>query len=245
MQSSPPTPTRRRKSSASGINLSSASSSPQNRAYSSKRPSNSRKSSRCSITSSSTTRPISSYDRSGYFDASDGLDDLVDSKNTNGLGNLADELAEALDEEDDKGDELGDAVLESLCDRAEAICRHQSKENEPPRFSNDDQKGHAISMSPVQHATSCLSLSPPKRSLRARHTRKNPQYDGSDYGDDDDLEDTHGISLSLEARLAAVENLARRGTEANGSNADDVVQHLADSLKDLGSQAGVENAATR
>ena len=245
MPSSPPTPTRRRKSSSTDTNLSFASASPQNNACSSKRPSNSRKSSQCSITSSSTPRPISSHDRSGYFESSHGFDGLVDIENTNGLGNLADELAEAFDEEDENGNELGDAGPELHCDRGEALCYDQSQENERPKFRNGNQKGHATFILPVGQAASALSLSPPEQFLHSRHAQKSSQYDGSEYDDDDDRKDMHGISPSLEARLTAVENLARRGTEANGSDADEIVQRVADSLKDLGSQAGVENAATR
>ena len=163
----------------------------------------------------------------------------------NGLANLADELAEAFDEEDENGHELGDGVTEILYDRAEAIRLEQLKENEHPGFGNANPKKQSTSTSPVRQATSDLSRSPPKQSVRFRQTRKNSQYDGSDYGDDSDLEDSQGISSSLEARLAAVAILARRGTEANGSDADEIVRRVADSLKDLSSQAGVENGAAR
>ncbi len=195
--------------------------------------------------SPSPSQPIAPHDRSGYFESCSGFDDLVDPRNANGLGNLADELAEAFDEEEENGDELEDGVPETLYERAEAVRGDRSKENERPISRNGNKERHAISRSPIRQATSDLSLSPPKQSLRSRHTRKHSQYDGSDYGDDSDLEDTHGISPSLEARLAAVESLVRRGTEANGSDADEIVQRVADSLKDLGSQAGVENGATR
>lgn len=245
MPSSPPTPTRHRKSSSIDIDLSFTSASPQSNGYTSKRPFNSRRSSQCSVHSPSTPRPISSLDRSGYFGSSNGLDDSVDPRNANGLANLADELAEAFDEEDKDGHELGDEVPETLYDRAEAIRHDQKKENEHSIFGNCSPKDQSISALPVRQATSGLYLSPPKQSLRSRHTRKNSQYDGSDYGDDSDLDDTHCIPPSLEARLSAVESLARRGTEANGSDADRIVQRVADSLKDLGSQAGVENGATR
>ena len=87
------------------------------------------------------------------------------------------------------------------------------------------------------------SLSPTKPSSRTKHRRKASQYDGSDYGSDP--EEVEGISPTLEARMAAIEHLARRGTEANGSEADTVIQRVAESLKDLGSQAGIENGASR
>ena len=242
MPSSSPTPTRHRKSSSIAPDLSFTSANPQSNDYCAKRPSNSRRSSQYIVASPPTPRPTSLHDTSGYFESSVGFDDLGDPGNANSLGNLADELAEAFDEEDDNRLDFGDDVSETLHDRAEAIRYDHLKENEHPTSRNGDRKGHAISVSPVRQATSDLSLSPIERPFSARHKRKNSQYDGSDYGDDSDLD---GLSPSLEARLAAVESLVRRGTEANGSDADEIVQRVADSLKDLGSQAGVENGATR
>ena len=245
MPSSPPTPTRRRKSSSTAIDLSFTSANPQINGYGAKRPFHSRRFSQCPVVSPSPPPPVAPHDRSGYFESCSGFDDLVDPGDANGLGNLADELAEAFGEEEENGHDLGDGIPETLYERAEAVCGGRSKENERPIFRNGNQERHAISRSPIRQATSDLSLSPPKQSLPSRHRRKHSQYDGSDYGDDSDLEDTHGISPSLEVRLAAVESLVRRGTEANGSDADEIVQRVADSLKDLGSQAGVENGATR
>lgn len=241
MLSSPLTPKRHRKSSSVAIDLSFTSATPQSNENYSKRTPNSRRSSQCPLTSPPTPRPTSLHDTSGYSESSHGFDDLVDHSNANGLGNLADELAEAFDEEDDNDVEFGD-VSDPLHDRAEAIHYDQLKENENPTLGNGDQKGHATSMLPVRPAISDLSLSPPKQPFPARHTRKNSKYDGSDYGDDSDMD---VFSPSLEARLAAIESLVRRGTEANGSDADEIVQRVADSLKDLGSQAGVENGTTR
>lgn len=165
--------------------------------------------------------------------------------NASGLGNLADELAEALEEEDENWHEIGDGAPESPCDRAEAICHDRSKENEHPKTKNYDQHPLVASTLPVRTATSGLALKIPKQSLRFGNTRRRSQYDGSDYGNDSDPDDTNGIPASLEARIAAVESLAHRDTEANGGNADETVPRLVDALKDLGSQNGVENRATR
>ena len=245
MPSSPSTPTRRRKSSNGPVDLSFTSATSQSNLYRAKPPSSSRRSSPCSLASPFTPRPVSSHDRSGYFESSNGFDDQVDPLSSNSLGNLADELAEVFDGEDENERELEDPVPETLYARAKAIGHDQSKENEHAISRDSNQKGHAISTSPVRHPTPDFSLSPPIQSIRSRHTRTNSQYDASDYGDDSGLEDTHTISPSLEARLAAVESLVRRGTEANSSDADEIVQRVADSLKDLGSQARVENGATR
>ena len=238
MPSSPPTPSRHRKSSSTAIDLSFTSAASQSSHDCTKRPSNSRRSSQLPLASP----PASLHDTSGHLESSHDFDDLVDPSNANGLGNLADELAEAFDEENDNGLEYGDGVSEPSQDRAEVICCGQMKENEHPTIGNGDQRGHSTSVLPVRQAAFDLSLIPLKQPPPARHTRKNTQYDGSDYGDDSDL---GVLSPSLEARLAAVESLVRRGTEANGSDADEIVQRVADSLKDLASQAGIENGATR
>lgn len=79
----------------------------------------------------------------------------------------------------------------------------------------------------------------------AGHRRNESMYDGSDYGDDDDLEASEGISVGLERQMAEVESLARRGLETNGSVNDGVVARVTETLRDLGSQAGVESSASR
>ncbi|KAM0799354.1 hypothetical protein BDR22DRAFT_856357 [Usnea florida] len=245
MQSTPPTPTPRRRSSGNATHLASPSASPQNDSSPFKQSSNSRRSSYSSEASPSTARPSPSHDSSGYLETSKGFDDLVDFSNETGHGNLADELAEALEEEDENGHELGDGAPEAPGDRAEAICHDRSKENEHPKAKNCNHNTFVASTLPVRTATSDLALRIPKQSLRFGHARRRSQCDGSDYGNDSDLDDRNGISASLEARIAAVESLTHRNTEANGGNADEIVPRLVDALKDLGSQNGVENRATR
>ena len=250
MPSSPPTPIRRRKSSSTPVHplhLSFTSSSPQSIDHSPKSPFNNQTSSQYPLASPSTPRPISSSDTTGYVESSNGFDDPIHLGGANSLGNLADELANAFDDDDDVEDSdhehgLQNRASEGLYDRAEAIRPGQLKENVYP-VSRNLGNGHATSVSPLRQGISDLSLSPPKTSSRSKHTRKSSQYDGSDYGDDSDLEVTH--SPLLEARLAAIESLARQGTQANGSDADTIVHRMAESLRNLGTQAGVENGATR
>ena len=43
-----------------------------------------------------------------------------------------------------------------------------------------------------------------------------------------------GISPALDSRMAAVESLARRGMEENGSASDQVVKRVTEQLRDLG-----------
>lgn len=169
---------------------------------------------------------MSSHSRNDDFRSSNGFSSAVDSGN--GLGNLADELAEAWEEEEEEHSELQTNGYDAP--------------STPPNVEIHDSTANGLPASglPLQ---SEHSLSPTKPSSRTKHRRKASQYDGSDYGSDP--EEVEGISPTLEARMAAIEHLARRGTEANGSETDTVIQRVAESLKDLGSQAGVENGASR
>lgn len=164
-----------------------------------------------------------------------GFNNAAEPETSNGLGSLADELAEALNE--DEEDEAGEGFDESQHDgAAEAQCGNYIP-------GNCQIRRPTPILSPPSRER---SLSPPKQLRRSKnHRRQNSHYDGSDYGTDSDLEGAEGISSSLEARMAAIEGLARQGTEANGIALDDVVQRVADYLRNLGSQIGVENGATR
>ncbi|KAF2815162.1 uncharacterized protein BDZ99DRAFT_408906 [Mytilinidion resinicola] len=151
-----------------------------------------------------------------------------------GLGSLADELADAWDDgEEGDGYEEEDQPLAQSVNGDEP---HLNGVNGVPRDS-----GVVLASSPEVEKT----LSPARALRNSRHRRKESMYDGSDYGDDSDLETSEGISAGLEARMAAVESLARRGMEMNGSAADGVVGRVTEQLRDLGSQAGVESGATR
>ena len=185
-----------------------------------------------------TPRPNSAHDRSrsGDWGLPNGFGNPVDSEHSNGLSNLADELAEAFEEEEEG--EPGEEMPEIQYDDAEA-----NGEGGQPAF-----QGKNISKFPPANHQRNLSLNPPKYSTRSTHHHKPSkasQYDGSDYGDDSDLESASGISPSLEARMSAIESLARRGTEANGTSHDDIIARVSSHLKDLSSQAGVENGTSR
>ncbi|GAD92513.1 conserved hypothetical protein [Paecilomyces variotii No. 5] len=153
-----------------------------------------------------------------------------------GLGSLADELADAWEEEeggyeDTAGLENGqiDSHNEDYSDREETYI--DSGAGTPgDRLSPDDM------------------LQPNRgrpKNTHSRHKRHESQYDGSDYGNDSDLEEAPEISPSLEARMAGIESLARRGTEDNGSENDKVIKRAIESLRDLGGQSGIENGASR
>lgn len=149
----------------------------------------------------------------------------------NGLGNLADELAGFSDGEDDYYDqEETDAAAPDIS------FAHTEPETKPVEGARDS--GVEVE-SPAREKSMSLSLpSPP------RHRRAGSEYDGSEYGSESDL-DSPGMPLSLVAKIDAVESLARRGTESNGSAADGAVKRVIEGLRDLGSQAGVEGGASR
>ncbi|KAI4119518.1 MAG: hypothetical protein LQ345_000580 [Seirophora villosa] len=196
-----------------------------------------------SIPSPSSTTSASQHDDSLAFSASNALDDMTGHPNR--LGSLADELAEAWDEEAAHVLPVDDLVI-------------ANGPSSPPdghdeyrgrlTFEIDQYVGIGMPNMSYDGANDARSLSPPKPSIRSKPGRKSSnvsEYDGSDYGNESDLEDVQGIPPSLEHRLAAIESLARRGTESNGSGTDQLVLRVAESLRDLGSQAGVETGATR
>jgi len=165
----------------------------------------------------------------------------------NGLGSLADELADGWDEDGDEYE--GEASDEELVEGAEEDFgqANGSADQTQPDFEVTRDSGIDVSSSPpatTPVAGAKSQLVPPKDTLRTRHRRSQSDYDGSDYGDESDLE-SPGMPPALEARIAQIESLARRGTETNGSNMDGVVERVVNELRDLGGQASVEGGATR
>lgn len=219
MDQSPRTPYRRR---SSAFDVSYTLASQQSNGYcpqinSSQKPgallSHSRTTSSGSIPSSIAPRPLSFGGVDG-FGATNGFGNL-----SNGLHNLADELAGM--EEESEGIGAG----------------------RQPAYSNGEeslQQGHwnnvEISMDSQIGPGLCLSPG---------HRRQRSKYDRSDFGDDSDLDEAPWISPSLAAEMAAVEALARRDTELNGSDAETIAKRVADSLKDLAPQSNLEQYATR
>jgi hypothetical protein len=86
------------------------------------------------------------------------------------------------------------------------------------------------------------SLTVPVRSKG--HQRKGSDYDGSEYGSESDFEESQLVSASLEARLAAVESLARRGT-GDIIGQENPITRATEQFKDLGGQSGIETGVTR
>lgn len=88
-------------------------------------------------------------------------------------------------------------------------------------------------------------LSPSSASPEKGHRRVNTAYDGSEYGSESDLEETELVSATLEARMASIEAMARRGLEENGTEGDKVVARVTEALRDLGWQSSIETGSTR
>ena len=152
-----------------------------------------------------------------------------------GLGNLADELAEAWDEDEEP----------DHASPAHQLDGHSGSTPGQPYIDSPSSISNHVASSPLprQDACSLSPTKPPSQPKRRRQHSQQSSYDGSDYGSDPEAVD--GIPPSLEACMAAIEHLARRGTEANGSDNDTVLARVAEQLKDLGSQGQVENGASR
>ncbi|KAL3481213.1 hypothetical protein BJX99DRAFT_181045 [Aspergillus californicus] len=145
-----------------------------------------------------------------------------------GLGNLADELADAWEDED--GGYGYASGQEAAPSDSQPLERMQTRTPSPGYSSDRD------------------SLQPPRPKMRngsGRHRRTESQYDGSDYGNDSDLEEAADMSPGLENQMAEIESLARRGLENNGSEHDHVIDRAVGALQDLGVQSGIENSAMR
>ncbi|KAF1939097.1 hypothetical protein EJ02DRAFT_266061 [Clathrospora elynae] len=162
---------------------------------------------------------------------------------SNGLGNLADELGEIWGDDDEAMDGDFGEELDMPQDDFENIgtaVEHDGSYGVDSAVNINGVRDSGVAM---QHS-SPARLSPGSAAKTKKHTRQRSLYDGSDYGEDSDLEN-EGISPALESRMAAIESLARRGMEENGSASDEVVKRVTEQLRDLGSQIAIENGATR
>ena len=235
MSHSPRTPTPPKLPSGMDFSFASASPpsyivTPQHDSYHSPRLFQSHRTSLYSIPSPSTSQPPSSHERQGSFGLVNGFGSVPLDQGNDGLGNLADELAEAW--EDDGQGEPEEGGLEPKVEGTHAI----------PKGVGDlckiDTTAEVVT-SPIWTNPS----SPSKRQSRPKHHRQFSCHDEPDYGNDCDGEGDKDTPLS--ARMVEIESLARQGVENNGTQPDPLVQRVASSLKDLGSQAGLENGATR
>ncbi|KAF2666018.1 hypothetical protein BT63DRAFT_458380 [Microthyrium microscopicum] len=142
----------------------------------------------------------------------------------NELGNFGESLADELDgwdEDEEQEDEDEEELVEQERDSGIDVTSNDSPEQQNKRSSQ-----------------SLLSVA-----VRG-HRRKGSEYDGSEYGSESDFEEAQLMSASLEARLAAIESLARRGT-GDVVGQESVIGRATTQLQDLGAQAGIESGSTR
>jgi hypothetical protein len=144
--------------------------------------------------------------------------------------NLAQELGGFGDSLED---ELGD-----WNDGEDYIEEGDEGEGEQERDSGID----VTSSPPTKQEGAAMSLAVPVRTKG--HRRSNSDYDGSEYGSESDFEESQLVSASLEARLAAIESLARRGT-GDITGQEDSISRATEQFKDLGAQSGIETGVTR
>ncbi|KAF1958586.1 hypothetical protein CC80DRAFT_408564 [Byssothecium circinans] len=165
-----------------------------------------------------------------------------------GLGNLADELGDVWDEDGEMADGEFGEELDGPEDHEDIglALDHDGSTGVGNAVNVNGVRDSGVAMPSSSPSTESKTTLSPQAAVKGRqHRRQRSLYDGSDYGDSSDLEANEGISPALEARMAAVESLARRGTEENGSATDGVVRRVVEHLRDLGSQIGIENGATR
>lgn len=102
--------------------------------------------------------------------------------------------------------------------------------------------GLAISPPLLQKPNGALGTA--KQSSRSRIRRREAGHGDSDSGTESDFEES-GISPALETRMTVIEALARQGVASSTAEANGVFSRVADSLRDLTSQANIENHTTR
>ncbi|KAI9866401.1 MAG: hypothetical protein M1813_001523 [Trichoglossum hirsutum] len=240
MPSSPKTPTRRRHpSNVSIIDLSFASPSPYD-GHSPVRFSHSRKS---SLHTPTTPYPNGSQELNGNVGMHGDFVSPSRDAEVNGLGSLADELAGAWDDEEEYDGELDEGEHGDAMD--DETGKSVGDESGDRDSENTRDSGIELTSSPALAPEKQLQPISPNGQVRAKHRRRDSQYDGSDFGDGYDPEIVVGVSPGLEARMALVDSLARRGTESYDGETSDIVERIVGSLKELGGQAGVEGGATR
>lgn len=161
-----------------------------------------------------------------------------------GLGSLADELADAWEEEEGYG--YGYGYVSGQENESGPLA--ESQQQDVSDGDEDYEMGGGARTPSSGYSIEHNTLHPPRlkpRNAAQRHRRHESQYDGSDYGNDSDLEEAADISPSLEGQMAEIESLARRGMENNGSENDHVIKRAVEALRDLGGQSGIENNAMR
>ncbi|PHH69824.1 hypothetical protein CDD83_5601 [Cordyceps sp. RAO-2017] len=182
----------------------------------------------------------SSLNNLGHSDGLDLSGLAAGGPTSEGLGNLADELADAFSEsgEEDYNDPCPGGTL-SPADHLASASGRESKS--PVKSVNAIGIRDAAMLKNYGEFGGGLSI---PELAKQTHQRKGSEYDGSEFGSESVL-DFAGMSPTLITKIDAIESLARRGTESYGGPADNVFQRLTAGLKDLGPQSTVEGNASR
>lgn len=174
--------------------------------------------------------------------SSDGTPALAEDT-TAGIGNLADELADAWGE-----DEMDQSAAYYDTNGAPSI---SNEVEETGGYADMHDFGFGGSLqSPPQvdrHQENRLHPNGNRRksTKNRNHQRTQSTYDGSEYGNDSDFESDDGVSHTLAARISDIEALARFGKGDTGLDSDNIINRTVTSLRDLGTQSGIENGASR
>ena len=220
MPSSPRTPTRVE-------NRISIDSSPYGYSNGHARSPHSRKSSLCSP---STPGPQSAHATNGIPTMLNDFAGAMDGGND--LGSLADELAEVWDEDAEGDEEVLGLPTDDQCGYT------------PSGTPQAHHQANGVSSSPAHERTAGGFTSPKKGAEHFKARRRRRDHDGSDCGDDSDLDQTP-FSVALEVRMATIQELGRLETEERGGDTDGVVERVVNGLRELGAQSSVETGTTR
>src|SRR2546423_3844725 len=251
--SSPVTPSRRRRSRPSALDISNAPPSP----YTSNDTTFSRRSSRTSFSSLPKQSPLTPRHPAFHRTTSGSTSISIgpEEHGMNGMGTLADELGEVWGE--DAVDDQGSSFLEGLPEGStepSSISQGQEQSLNVGDMHDFGMEMLAQSVqppSPVRQPSkqplkpnALLPQSNGHAESQSRHRKTESHYDGSDYGPDSDPED---LPPPLLRRISDIESLTRISAHTDdhlGENGGIIARTTA-GLKDLGPQASIENGATR
>ena len=170
---------------------------------------------------------------------------------SNGLGNLADELNQVWDEQDPE--QQGSSFLDGLRE-GDSVTQIQSpcdiNDMHDFGFSNTSVHSHLPqdTGSTLQVPNSPQKpIKPQPQRRKSTHQRTESAYDGSDYGSEHDEDELSAFPPLLRKRLREIERLTREFEDADSvSEAGGVVKRMVAGLRDLGPpQSNIEYGLTK
>lgn len=149
------------------------------------------------------------------------------------MGNLADELLDAFS---DSEDEVSSFVPPNEDASGTNLCIGGEGTQSTSVISGVVHNGHDTATE-----TSTAGIQPPAQTSHRRHSSVYGKVQKRSESDPD----SPGLMPESITIVDAVDTLAREGTEHIGPLTDDVLVRFTDSLRDLGSQTGVEGSTAR